>query len=57
MSLKDKINNIITDLETPSTDYIESLNQQNQWGKILNDKTFKTLNNNIKLLKYICYWI
>ena len=53
MSLKDKINNIITDLETPSTDYIESLNQQNQWGKILNDKTFKTLNNNIKLLKEI----
>lgn len=49
-----KLNKIDTDLIMPSTSE-EDVNlqkqQENKWGSILNNQTFNTLNNNIKLLK------
>lgn len=48
------LNKIDTDLIMPSTSE-ENVNlqkqQENKWGSILNNQTFNTLNNNIKLLK------
>lgn len=48
------LNKIDTDLIIPSTSE-ENVNlqkqQENKWGSILNNQTFNTLNNNIKLLK------
>lgn len=47
------LNKVDTDLVLPSTSENTSLQklQENKWGSILNNQTFKTLNNNIKLLK------
>lgn len=48
------LNKVDTDLIMPSTSE-ENVNlqkqQENKWGSILNNQTFNTLNNNIKLLK------
>lgn len=47
------LNKVDTDLVLPSTSENTSLQklQENKWGSILNNQTFNTLNNNIKLLK------
>ena len=47
------LNKVDTDLILPSTSENISLqkSQENKWGNILNNQTFNTLNNNIKLLK------
>lgn len=47
------LNKVDTDLILPSTSENTSLQklQENKWGSILNNQTFNTLNNNIKLLK------
>lgn len=50
------ISNLIgidTQLELPSTslNLTKQLSEENKWGDILNNKTFYTLNNNIKILK------
>lgn len=47
------LNKIDTELVLPSTSENTSLQklQENKWGSILNNQTFNTLNNNIKLLK------
>ena len=46
-----KVNKIDTDLVLPSIDDNLIETQRNKWGKILNEQTFKLLNNNIKILK------
>ena len=48
-----KLNKIDTELVLPSTSENISLQklQENKWGSILNNQTFNTLNNNIKILK------
>ncbi len=47
------MNKVDTDLVLPSTSENTNLQrlQENKWGSILNNQTFNTLNNNIKLLK------
>lgn len=47
------LNKVDTELILPSTSENTSLQklQENKWGSILNNQTFNTLNNNIKLLK------
>lgn len=47
------LNKVDTELVLPSTSENTSLQklQENKWGSILNNQTFNTLNNNIKLLK------
>ena len=49
----DKVNKIDTDLVVPSTDSNLIEIQRDKWGTILNEHTFKTLNNNIRILKEI----
>lgn len=46
-----KVNKVDTDLVLPSIDDNLIETQKNKWGKILNEQTFKLLNNNIKILK------
>ena len=46
-----KINKIDTDLVTPTVNENLIENERDKWGAILNEQTFKTLNNNIKILK------
>ena len=48
-----KINKIDTNLITPSTESSLVGIQRDNWGTILNEQTFKTLNNNIRILKDI----
>lgn len=47
------LNKVDTELVLPSTSENTNLQklQENKWGSILNNQTFNTLNNNIKLLK------
>lgn len=47
------LNKVDTELVLPSTSENTNLQklQENKWGGILNNQTFNTLNNNIKLLK------
>lgn len=47
------LNKVDTDLILPSTSENTNLQrlQENKWGSILNNQTFNTLNNNVKLLK------
>ena len=47
------LNKVDTDLVLPSTSENTNLQrlQENKWGSILNNQTFNTLNNNVKLLK------
>lgn len=47
------LNKVDTELVLPSTSENTNLQrlQENKWGSILNNQTFNTLNNNVKLLK------
>lgn len=49
----DKVNKIDTDLVVPSIESNLIEIQRDKWGTILNEHTFKTLNNNIRILKEI----
>lgn len=49
----DKVNKIDTDLVVPSTESNLIEIQRDKWGTILNEHTFKTLNNNIRILKEV----
>ena len=46
-----KINNIDTDLVTPTINENLIETERDKWGNILNEQTFKTLNNNIRVLR------
>ena len=48
-----KIDKINIDLITPTTDSNQLESQRDRWGNILNEQTFKTLNNNMKIMKEI----
>ena len=48
-----KINNIDTDLVTPTINENLIETERDKWGNILNEQTFKLLNNNIKILKEV----
>ena len=53
--VKQDIDNVNINIETPSDDSdidLQALERDN-WGRILNNKTFKTLNNNMKIMKEI----
>ena len=48
-----KLDKINTELITPTVNENIIETERDKWGNILNEKTFKTLNNNIKFLKDI----
>ena len=48
-----KIDKINIDLITPTTDSNQLESQRDRWGNILNEQTFRTLNNNMKVIKEI----
>ena len=53
--VKQDIDNVNINIETPSDDSdidLQALERDN-WGNILNEQTFKTLNNNMKIMKEI----
>ena len=53
--IKQDIDNININVETPSDDSDTNLQEleRDKWGNILNEQTFKTLNNNMKVMKEI----
>ena len=53
--IKQDIDNININVETPSDDSDTNLQEleRDKWGNILNEQTFKTLNNNMKIMKEI----
>ena len=57
MALRDKIELIDNTLVLPHTSENSSLqkDEEDKWGNILNEKTFKTLNNNTKKIKEILF--
>ena len=51
--IKNNINKIETNIEVPAdnTDSVNQEHQRDEWGKFLNNKTFKIMKDNFNLLK------